>query len=196
MKAESASPEIHLRLIRVMSWLVPNDARRDWRREWEAEVISRWLLLEKWDGLSSQNKLDLLKRIQGAFLDALSFQQARMRLVMVMLNLLVAALTGFGALQELIVRGILERQTQPLLLSLAAALVSVLFMVSGVAMWRHWHAARQLIIATGVLSIVLHIYGALPPHRNIGYFALLVGAGYGLFMLLAFEWQRRRNLLA
>jgi len=49
-------------------------------------------------------------------------------------------------------------------------------------------------MATGFLSILLHVYGALPPHRHIGYLALLVGAGYGLVMLLGFEWQRRRNL--
>jgi hypothetical protein len=61
-------------------------------------------------------------------------------------------------------------------------------------MLRHWRAVRRLMMATGFLSILLHVYGALPPHRNIGYLALLVGAGYGLVMLLGFEWQRRRNL--
>jgi len=60
---------------------------------------------------------------------------------------------------------------------------------------RQWRAARRLIIVTGLLSILVHVYGALPPHRNMGYVALLVGAGYGLLMLLGFEWQRRRDLL-
>jgi hypothetical protein len=45
------------------------------------------------------------------------------------------------------------------------------------------------------LSILFHVYGALSPHRNIGYVAVVVGAGYGLLMLVTFEWQRRRKLV-
>ena len=113
--------------------------------------------------------------------------------MLVTLNVLVALLTGFGALQEFIIRGILGAQMQPFLISLAGITVSVLFMISGIAMLRQWPTARRLIIATGTLSILLHVYGSLPPHRNMGYVALLVGAGYGLVMLLGFEWNRRRN---
>jgi hypothetical protein len=69
-------------------------------------------------------------------------------------------------------------------------------MTSGIAMLRRWPVARRLVFATSTLSILLHVYGALPPHRNMGYVALLVGAGYGLLMLLGFEWTRRRNLIS
>ena len=194
MKTEAASPRISLGIIWAMSLLVPSGARRDWRREWEAEVISRWLLRENWKQSTLRMQSDLLKRIGGALFDVLWFQERRTRLLLVMLNMLVAALTGFGALQELLAGGLFDRKAGTLLLSLAAVFVSLLFIVSGVAMLRHWRTVRRLMMATGFLSILLHVYGALPPHRHIGYLALLVGAGYGLVMLLGFEWQRRRNL--
>jgi hypothetical protein len=194
MKSEAASPRISLGIIWAMSLLVPSGARRDWRREWEAEVISRWLLREKWKQSTLRMQSDLLKRIGGALFDVLWFQERRTRLLLVVLNMLVAALTGFGALQELFAGGLFDRKAGTLPLSLAAVFVSLLFIISGVAMLRHWRAVRRLMMATGFLSILLHVYGALPPHRNIGYLALLVGAGYGLVMLLGFEWQRRRNL--
>ena len=196
MKSKAQFPKTDLLLIRVTSLLVPGEFRSEWRREWEAEVISRWLLLEKQGRLNAQTRFDLSKRIPGALRDILWFQQQRTRLLLVTLNMLVAALTAFGALQEFIVCGINGRQTQPFLLSLAGIIVSVLFMISGIAMLRQWRAARRLIIATGTLSILLHVYGAMPPHRNMGYVALLVGAGYGLLMLLGFEWNRRRRLVS
>jgi len=195
MKRKSASPRLSLGIIRAMSLLVPAGARRDWRREWEAEVINRWLLREKGKQSSVRMQYDLLKRIGGALFDVLWFQESRTRLLLVTLNMLVGGLTGFGALQELLAEGLFDRKAGTLLLSLAAVFISLLFIVSGVAMLRHWRTARRLIMATGLLSILLHVYGALPPHRNMGYIALVVGAGYGLLMLLAFEWQRRRKLV-
>lgn len=196
MRMEFQTPAIYLRVIRAISLLVPKQFRFDWRREWEAEVISRWLLLEKWNRLDGQSKFDLLRRVQGAFRDVVCFQQRRTRLVLVVLNILVALLTGFGALQAFIIRGLLDRQVQPFLVSLVGITVSVLFVTSGIAILRQWPAARPLIIVTGTLSILLHVYGALPPHRNMGYVALLVGAGYGVVMLLVFEWNRKRNLVS
>ena len=194
MKSEAASPRISLGIIRAMSLLVPSGARRDWRQEWEAEVINRWLLREKWNQSALRMQSDLLKRIGGALFDVLWFQERRTRLLLVTLNMLVAGLTGFGALQELLAGGLFNRKAETVLLSLAAVFISLLFIISGVAMLRHWRRVRRLIMATGLLSILLHVYGSLPPHRTIGYLALLVGAGYGLLMLLGFEWQRRRDL--
>lgn len=195
MIAESQSQIFILRVLRAISLLVPTKFRADWRREWEAEVINRWRLWEKWGRLDARSQVDLWTRIRGALADALWFQQRRTRLLLVTLNMLVAALTAYGAGQEFIVRGILDRQTQPLLLSLAGMFVSVLFMTSGIAMLLQCAAARRLIVATGMLAILVHVYGAIPPHRNMGYVALIVGAGYGLGMLVVFEWNRRRNLV-
>jgi hypothetical protein len=196
MRMELQTPAIYLRLVRAIALLVPKQFRRDWRREWEAEVVSHWMQLEKWERLNTKSKFDLLKRVQGAFRDVVWFQQRRTSLTLVTLNLVVALLTGFGALQEFIIGGILNRQMQPLLISLMGIIVSILFITSGIAMLRGWATTRRLIILTGTLSILLHVYGALPPHRNMGIPVLIVGAGFGLLMLVVFEWNQKRNMVS
>ena len=102
----------------------------------------------------------------------------------VVLNILVALLNGFGAVQEFIVRGVIDREVQPLLIGLAGIAVSVLFLISAFAMWRKWANERQWAIVTAISSIVFHVYAALPPHRNVGMVALIVGAGYGVVLLI------------
>ena len=96
----------------------------------------------------------------------------------VVLNILMALLNGFGAVQEFIVGGLIDHEVQPLLIGLAGIAVSVLFLVSAFAMWRKWANARQWAIVTAISSIVFHVYAALPPHRIVGMVALIVGAGY------------------
>jgi hypothetical protein len=191
MRMEFQTPAIYLRLLRTIALLVPKQFRSNWRREWEAEVISHWMQLEKWERLNAKSKFDLLRRIQGALRDVVWFQQRRTSLTLVTLNLVVALLTGFGALQEFIIGGILNRQMQPLFISLMAIFVSILFVICAVAMLRRWATARRLVIVTGTLSILLHVYGALPPHRIMGILVLIVGAGYGLLMLVVFEWNQK-----
>jgi hypothetical protein len=105
-------------------------------------------------------------------------------MILAVLSIVVGLLTGFGALQELIARGIIDREVQPLIIGLVGAAVSALFLISGVAMWRKWPNPRRLLIVTGILSIIFHVYAALPPHRNVGPMALIVGAGYGLVLLI------------
>jgi len=105
-------------------------------------------------------------------------------MTLVVLNIIVALVLGFGAIQELIVRGIWGREVQPFLIGLAGIIVSLLFIISGVAMWRKWPNARSLVIVTATLSILFHVYEALPPHRNLGFPALIIGAGYGLVLLI------------
>lgn len=105
-------------------------------------------------------------------------------MIFAVLSILVALLTGFGAVQELIVRGIIDREVQALIFGLIGAAVSVLFLISGIAMWRKWPSTRRLVIVTAILSIVFHVYAALPPHRSVGPVALIVGAGYGLVLLI------------
>jgi hypothetical protein len=196
MAVRIQTPGIYLWIIRAISLLVPKEFRREWRREWEAEILNRWLLLKEWERLNAQTKLDLFRRVQGAFLDVLCFQQRRTCLVLAALNVLVALLTGFGALQEFIIRGIRDRQMQPLLISLVGIIVSILFITCGIALLRRWPTVRRLITLTGTLSILLHVYGVLPPHRNMGFFVLIVGAGYGLGMLVVFEWNEKRNMVS
>jgi nicotinamide riboside transporter PnuC len=105
-------------------------------------------------------------------------------MTLAVLSILVGLLTGFGAVQDLIVRGIINREVQPLIISLAGAVVSVLFLISGIAMRRKWPGTRRLVIVTAILSIVFHVYAALPPHRRVGPIALIIGAGYGLVLLI------------
>jgi hypothetical protein len=105
-------------------------------------------------------------------------------MILVVLTILVALLTGFGAVQELIVRGILNREVQPFIIGLAGTAISVLFLISAIAMWRKWATAQTWAIVAAISSILFHIYAALPPHRNVGVLALIIGAGYGLVLLI------------
>ena len=147
------TPRIYLLIISAISLLAPQEFRHEWRREWEAEIVSRWLLLKKWERLNARSKLDLFKRVRGSFMDVMGFQQSRTTLVLVTLNILVALLTGFGAVKEFVIGGIGDQQIQPFLLSSLAIGVSVLFLISAVAMLRRWVAVRLLVILTGTLSI-------------------------------------------
>ena len=52
-------------------------------------------------------------------------------------------------------------------------------------MLRKTHSARYLVIVTAILCILFHVYAALPPHRRVGMFALIIGVGYGLVLLVA-----------
>src|SRR5262249_49474525 len=68
----------HLRLIQFVGLIVPRRLRADWRREWEAELRHREVLLSEWDRLNWQNKLDLFRRSTSAFWDALWLQPKRL----------------------------------------------------------------------------------------------------------------------
>lgn len=193
MKLKLVSPSLYLHFIHAMSLLVPYHSRSDWRREWEAEIISRWQELQKRNRLNMKSKLDLSAKVAGATSDIASFQNNRPRLVLSVLNILVAFALGFGAVPEFVISGIGKGQLQPFFLSSAAILVSILFIISAIAMLREWTAVRSLVLITGVLSILVHLYGALPPHRNMGYLALLIGAGYAVVMVVVYQRNAQRN---
>jgi len=105
-------------------------------------------------------------------------------MILAILSILVGLLTGFGALPELIVPGIIDHRVQPAIIGSIGTVISVMFVISGIALGRKWPSARRLAIVTSVLSIVFHIYAALPPHRNVGPPALILGAGFGLVLLI------------
>ena len=187
------SPAPYLRFIRALSLLIELQSRLDWRREWEAEIINRWQELQKRNRLNMKSKLDLSAKVAGATRDVASFENNKARLVLGALNILVALALGYGAVQEFVISGIRYGLLQPLFLSSAAILVSILFIISAVAMLREWTAVRSLVFITGVLSLLVHVYGALPPHRNMGYLALLLGAGYAVVMIWVYQRNAPRN---
>src|SRR6476646_12236791 len=105
-------------------------------------------------------------------------------MILAVLCFLVALLTGFGAVQELIVGGIIDHEVYPAIIGTIGTVISVLFLVTGIAMWRKWPRTRRLTIVTAILSIVFHVYAVLPPHRTVGALALIIGAGFGLVLLI------------
>ena len=194
MKLSFHSPAPYLLFIRAMSLLIPLQSRLDWRREWEAEIVNRWQLLEKRNQLNMKNKLDLSAKVSGATRDVASFEHNKTRLLLGVFNILVALVLGFFAVQEFATSGIRDGRLQPFVLSSAAIVVSILFIISAVAMFREWTAARWFVLITGVASLLVHVYGALPPHRNMGYQALLIGAGYAVVMILVYQRNVPRRI--
>jgi len=100
-----------------------------------------------------------------------------------LLNIPVALFLGYGAVDELIQRGIRGGEVQPFIIGVIGIVVSVLLVLSGVALWQRRPGARRLAIVAAAASVLFHVYAALPPHRNVGILVLLIGAGYGLILL-------------
>lgn len=117
-------------------------------------------------------------------------------MVLALSGILVALFIGFGAVQEFIVRGLRAGETQPFFVSLAGIFVSILVALSGLAFWRQWPNARRIAIIAAVSSILFHAYASLPPHRNVGPPALIVGIGYGLVLLGVVMSSRGRKVSA
>ncbi len=111
-------------------------------------------------------------------------------MVIALLSIFVALFLGFGAVQEFIVRGVQGGEVQPLIVGLAGIVVSLLMIASGISYWQKRPTARSLLIVAAVSSILFHVYAALPPHRYVGALVLLVGAGYGLVLLVIALWPR------
>lgn len=113
-------------------------------------------------------------------------------MILALLNILVALFLGYGAVEEFWIRGVRGGEVQPLVVGLVGTFVSVLFALSGLALWRRRPNARALAVVAAVLSILFHVYAAFPPHRNVGILVLLVGAGYGLILLaITLLWGTR-----
>lgn len=110
---------------------------------------------------------------------------------------LIALALGFAALKELYVLGIQGGQVQPFRAGAIGALVCVLLMAAGVALWRRWKGAREFAIPAALLFIAFHVYASLPPHRNVGIGMALVASSYGLgFLIFALRHDRTRHVTA
>src|SRR5687768_9362436 len=115
---------------------------------------------------------------------------------MAIISILVGLALGFGAVQELVVRGIRGGEVQPGIVGSIAAVASLLFIVSGILDLRDSPHARRIAIAAALLSIAIHVYGALPPRRNVGPVARILGVGWGISLLAVHLWKTRSNATA
>lgn len=102
---------------------------------------------------------------------------------MPMTTAVIGLMLGFGALQELFVRGIWNGEQQPLLIGAAGAVVSAMLLIAALAMWRRWPVWPRLSALAGTLSVAFHAYAALGPERSVGNFAMLTGVGIGVALL-------------
>ena len=106
----------------------------------------------------------------------------------------IGFLLGLGGLREFLVRGIWYGQLQPLLVGAAGALVSSMLLLAAIAIWLQWSRWPRLATLAGALSIVFHVYGALPPGRNVGPLAMTMGVGIGVALLTYVGRHRRVDL--
>jgi hypothetical protein len=104
-------------------------------------------------------------------------------MTLALLNIAVALLLGYGAVAEIWIRGVRGGETQPLVIGITGALVSLALAVAGLARLRRWDNVRRLTIFTAVALIAFHVYAALPPHRNVGVGVALLATVYGLVLL-------------
>jgi hypothetical protein len=105
----------------------------------------------------------------------------------------IGILLGFGGLQELFVRGIWNGERQPFLVGAGGAAVAALLLLAALAIWRRWAVWPRLAAFAGALSVVFHVYAALPPARNVGVFAMLSGVGIGVVLLAQALRSRERR---
>jgi len=67
-----------LRMIGLVSLIVPRRLRADWRRQWEADLQYHKALHQKWRGNSWRESRELLRHSSGSFRDALLLQPKRL----------------------------------------------------------------------------------------------------------------------
>jgi len=91
---------------------------------------------------------------------------------------------GGGAVQEFIVPGLRGGATQPLVVGMAGIVVALLCLSAAWLLWKQSAAAPKLAAVSGALAIVFHASAALPPYRNVGILALLMGVAVGVLLLL------------
>lgn len=91
---------------------------------------------------------------------------------------------GGGAVQEFVFPGLRGGQAQPLLVGAAGIVVAVLCLSAAWLLWKQSAVARKLAAVSGALTILFHAFAALPPHRNVGILALLLGVVLGVLLLL------------
>ena len=113
---------------------------------------------------------------------------------LIAITVFVLALGG-GAVQEFIVPGLMGGQTQALLVGLAGIVVALLCLSAVWLLWKESAGARKLAAVSGALTIVFHASAALPPYRNVGILALLMGVAVGALLLLEAGTARHAGVI-
>lgn len=96
----------------------------------------------------------------------------------------LALALGGGAVQELVVPGLRGGGAQATFIGVAGIVVAVLCLSAAWLLWKQSAVAPKLAAISGALAILFHAYAALPPHRNVGILALLLGVAIGVLLLL------------
>jgi MacB-like periplasmic core domain len=79
MKLRPALSTLHQchSILRVASWIVPSELRRQWLQEWEAEVWHHWNRISQEGSLNAKHRSQLRLHCWGAFRDAAWFRLNR-----------------------------------------------------------------------------------------------------------------------
>ena len=164
------------------------DCRRRASVEGSGALVRLWLgVLADLTSSVARERLDSLDRAAAATPPAGRNAPTTMEgpMAVAIAAIVVGILLEFGAVQEFYVAGIQANQSQPVFVGLVGAVASLLLVVAGIAMIRGWRQRRNLMLVSAVLNVVFLVYSALPPHRNVGILALVLGAG--MSCLLAFK---------
>jgi protein-S-isoprenylcysteine O-methyltransferase Ste14 len=113
-------------------------------------------------------------------------------MVVAVFSVIVALLLGRAGYDEMVVLGIRGGLVQPFWAGVTGVVVALLVGLAGIWFWRRWRGAHALALTAAATSIVFHVYGALPPHRNVGIIGAVLGVGSGLVLLVGTRQRGKR----
>lgn len=164
-------------------------AFRDRRREAGASGVRFWAETA-WDVARSAPALRL-EASRGAWETHTRTGEAKM-MAMAIVAIVVGALELAGGLGEVVVGGLYERQGFPLVGGAVGAVAGALLLAAGIALLRRTPGATAL--ARGAAFTCLPVFvliGFVKP--LMGGFALLLGLGFPLVLLLYLRWTGGRG---
>lgn len=113
--------------------------------------------------------------------------------------LVFGALETAGAVQELVYRGVLNSETQPLIVGALGTVTGAVLLWTGVALLIRSRLVSVLVLATVYLSLptfyISGIYNctSCPHHHYAGWPITLVGIVYPLIMLVWYKMDAKRH---
>ncbi|HEX8813941.1 MAG TPA: hypothetical protein VF753_00420 [Terriglobales bacterium] len=114
--------------------------------------------------------------------------------------LVFGALETGGAVQELVYRGILNSETQPMIVGALGTLTGAVLLWTGVALLIRSRQVSVLVPATVYLSLPtfyisgIHECSSCPHHHYAGWPITLVGIAFPLIMLLWYKWNTKQEV--